>query len=274
MAQTSPVPAGVDASVPTPARIYDYMLRGEHYLDVDARAAEQILRAVPEIRDCAWSNRGFHQRAAKWIAEHGVRQFIDIGSGLPTVGNTHEVVQQVIPEARVIYIDNDPMVEAQGRSLLAGAGTTTVIRGDMREPDTILGHPEIRRLIDFSEPVGVLMTAVLMFVSDGSDPWGLVARYMNAVAPGSYLSLSHLTDERKPPLTVERFRAVFDRASERMHFRSLADIARFFDGLELVPPYEGADPGLSFTGVWGAEDPVLADSEGQRWLYCGVARRP
>jgi len=274
MAQTSPVPAGVDASVPTPARIYDYMLRGEHYLDVDARAAEQILRAVPEIRDCAWSNRGFHQRAAKWIAEHGVRQFIDIGSGLPTVGNTHEVVQQVIPEARVIYIDNDPMVEAQGRSLLAGAGTTAVIRGDMREPDTILGHPEIRRLIDFSEPVGVLMTAVLMFVSDGSDPWGLVARYMNAVAPGSYLSLSHLTDERKPPLTVERFRAVFDRASERMHFRSLADIARFFDGLELVPPYEGADPGLSFTGVWGAEDPVLADSEGQRWLYCGVARRP
>jgi len=274
MAQTSPVPAGVDASVPTPARIYDYMLRGEHYLDVDARAAEQILRAVPEIRDCAWSNRGFHQRAAKWIAEHGVRQFIDIGSGLPTVGNTHEVVQQVIPDARVIYIDNDPMVEAQGRSLLAGAGTTAVIRGDMREPDTILGHPEIRRLIDFSEPVGVLMTAVLMFVSDGSDPWGLVARYMNAVAPGSYLSLSHLTDERKPPLTVERFRAVFDRASERMHFRSLADIARFFDGLELVPPYEGADPGLSFTGVWGAEDPVLADSEGQRWLYCGVARRP
>ena len=274
MAQTSPVPAGVDASVPTPARIYDYMLRGEHYLDVDARAAEQILGAVPEIRDCAWSNRGFHQRAAKWIAEHGVRQFIDIGSGLPTVGNTHEVVQQVIPDARVIYIDNDPMVEAQGRSLLAGAGTTAVIRGDMREPDTILGHPEIRRLIDFSEPVGVLMTAVLMFVSDGSDPWGLVARYMNAVAPGSYLSLSHLTDERKPPLTVERFRAVFDRASERMHFRSLADIARFFDGLELVPPYEGADPGLSFTGVWGAEDPVLADSEGQRWLYCGVARRP
>ena len=274
MAQTSPVPAGVDASVPTPARIYDYMLRGEHYLDVDARAAEQILGAVPEIRDCAWSNRGFHQRAAKWIAERGIRQFIDIGSGLPTVGNTHEVVQQVIPDARVVYIDNDPMVEAQGRSLLAAAGATAVIRGDLREPDTILGHPELRRLIDFSEPVGVLMTAVLMFVSDGSDPWGLVARYMNAVAPGSYLSLSHLTDQCKPPLTVERFRAVFDRASERMHFRSLAGIARFFDGLELVPPYEGADPGLSFTGVWGAEDPVLADSEGQRWLYCGVARRP
>ena len=274
MAQASHVPTGVDPSVPTPARIYDYMLRGEHYLDVDVRAAEQILGAVPEIRDCAWSNRGFHQRAAKWMAEHGIRQFIDIGSGLPTVGNTHEVVQKVVPDARVVYVDNDPMVEAQGRVLLAGTGTTAVIRGDLREPETILGHPELRRLIDFSEPAGVLMTAVLMFVSDRSDPWGLVARYMNAVPASSYLSLSHLTDERKPPLAVERFRAVFDKASERMHFRSHADIARFFDGLELVPPYEGAAPGLTFTGIWGAEDPVLADSEGQRWLCCGVARRP
>ena len=274
MVQASRVPTGVDPSVPTPARIYDYMLRGEHYLDVDIRAAEQILCVVPEIRDCAWSNRGFHQRAAKWMAEHGIRQFIDIGSGLPTVGNTHEVVQKVFPDARVVYVDNDPMVEAQGRVLLAGTGTTAVIRGDLREPDTILGHPELRGLIDFSEPVGVLMTAVLMFVSDRSDPWGLVTRYMSAVPAGSYLSLSHLTDERKPPLTVERFRAVFDKASERMHFRSHADIARFFDGLELVPPYQGAGPGLTFTGIWGAEDPVLADSEGQRWLCCGVARRP
>ena len=274
MAQTSQVPTGVDPSVPTPARIYDYMLRGEHYLDVDARAAQQILSVVPEIQDCAWSNRGFHQRAAKWIAERGVRQFVDIGSGLPTVGNTHDVVQQVAPDARVVYVDNDPMVETQSRTLLASARTTTVIRGDLREPETILGNPDLSRLIDFSEPTGVLMTAVLMFVSDSADPWGLVARYMDAMPPGSYLSLSHLTDERKPPLTVERFRAVFDKASERMHFRSHADIARFFDGLELVPPYEGAEPGLTFTGIWGAEDPVLADSEGQRWLYCAVARRP
>lgn len=274
MTQASQVPIGVDPSIPTPARIYDYMLRGEHYLDVDARAAEQILSAVPEIRDCAWSNRGFHQRAAKWISERGIRQFIDIGSGLPTVGNTHDVVQVVNREARVVYIDNDPMVEAQSRTLLASAGTTTVIRGDLREPNTILGNPELRRLIDFSKPTGVLMTAVLMFVSDSSDPWSLVARYMDALPSGSYLSLSHITDDRKPPLAVERFRAVFDKASEHMHFRSRDDIARFFDGLELVPPYEGAEPELTFTGVWGAEDPVAADTDGSRWLYCGVARRP
>jgi hypothetical protein len=149
-----------------------------------------------------------------------------------------------------------------------------VIRGDLREPDTILGNPELRRLIDFSKPTGVLMTAVLMFVSDSSDPWSLVARYMDALPSGSYLSLSHLTDDRKPPLAVERFRAVFDKASEHMHLRSCDDIARFFDGLELLPPYEGAEPGLAFTGVWGAEDPVAADTDGSRWLYCGVARRP
>src|SRR5947209_13636034 len=159
MAQTSQVPAGVDPSVPTPARIYDYMLRGEHYLDVDARAAQRILTAVPEIQDCAWSNRGFHQRAAKWIAQQGVTQFVDIGSGLPTVGNTHEVVQQVNPDARVVYIDNDPMVAEQGGPLLAGDSSTRVICADLRDPDSILDHPSLRELIDFSRPVGLLLTA-------------------------------------------------------------------------------------------------------------------
>lgn len=274
MVHTAPVPGGVDPSVPTPARIYDYMLRGRNYLEVDERAARQLLSAVPEIGDCAWSNRGFHQRAARWIASRGIRQFIDIGSGLPTVGNTHEVVQQVVPDARVVYVDHDPMVEAQGRALLTGSGTVTVLRGDLREPDAILSHPALRMLIDFREPAGVLMTAVLMFVSDGSRPHDLVARYLQAVAPGSYLALSHLTHDRKPPVAVERFRAVFDKASEHMHFRSREEIARFFDGLELTQPYRGGAPGLTYTGVWGAEDPAMADTEGQRWLYCGVGRRP
>jgi S-adenosyl methyltransferase len=250
------------------------MLRGDHHFDTDVQAAERILSAVPEIRDCAWSNRGFHQRAAKWIAERGVRQFIDIGSGLPTVGNTHEVVQQVIPGARVVYVDNDPMVAEQGGRLLAQDRTTRVIHADLREPETILAHPEVAELIDFSAPTGLLLTAVLMFVSDGSDPWGKVALYVRALAPGSYLALSHLTDDYKPPVTAERFRAVFDNATERLYFRSGAAISRFFDGLEMVPPYDGAKPTICYTGVWGAEDPVLADTDGQRWLYCGVARKP
>jgi S-adenosyl methyltransferase len=250
------------------------MLRGDNHFETDVLAAERILSAVPEIRDCAWSNRGFHQRAAKWIAERGVRQFIDIGSGLPTVGNTHEVVQKVIPGARVVYVDNDPMVAEQGGELLAEDRSTRVICADLREPDTILGHPEVRELIDFSEPTGLLLTAVLMFVPDSSDPWGKVSRYVGAVAPGSYLALSHLTDDYKPPVTAERFRAVFDNATEHLYFRSQARIAAFFDGLDMVPPYDGAQPAICYTGVWGAEDPVLADSDGARWLYCGVARKP
>lgn len=274
MAQVPRAPAGVDVSRPAPARIYDYMLQGTHHFDSDVDAAERILSAVPEIRDCAWSNRGFHQRAAKWIAERGVRQFIDIGSGLPTVGNTHEVVQKVSPGARVVYIDNDPMVAEQGSQLLAADRSTRVICADLREPEAILTHPELRQLIDFSQPTGLLMTAVMMFVSDGSDPWALVGQYIAALASGSYLALSHLTDDYKPPVTTERFRAVFDQATERLYFRSLAEISRFFDGLELVPPYEGAAAALCYSGIWGAEDPHLADSDGARWLYCGVGRKP
>src|SRR5579864_7098561 len=141
------MPAGVDTGRPSPARIYDYMLQGNNYFQVDRLAAERILAVAPEIRDCAWSNRGFHQRAAKWIAEQGVRQFVDIGSGLPTVGNTHEVVQKVIPGARVVYIDNDPMVAEQGGRLLANDRSTRVICADLREPATILENPELRKQI-------------------------------------------------------------------------------------------------------------------------------
>jgi hypothetical protein len=274
MDQASQIPAGVDTGRPTPARIYDYMLQGSSYFQVDRFAAEQILSAAPEIRDAAWSNRGFHQRAAKFIAQCGVRQFIDIGSGLPTVGNTHEVVQKIVPGARVVYVDNDPMVELHSRALLETGDTITVICADLREPESILDHPQLHQLIDFGEPVGLLMTGVMMFVSDPSDPWALVSRYVDVLETDSYLSLSHLTDDYKPPIAAEGFRAVFDTATEHMYFRSKAKVERFFNGLELVPPYKGAEPGVTFTGLWGAEDVELADSEGSRWLYCGVARKP
>ncbi len=274
MTGAQPVPPGVDTGVPSPARIYDYLLGGDNNFPADRAAAGQIMQAVPEIKDTAWSNRGFHQRAATWIARRGIRQFIDIGSGLPTVGNSHEVVQQVQPEARVVYVDNDPLVKLHSQALLAADGTISVILGDLRDPDGILGNPELRRLIDFSEPVGLLMTGVLMFVADGSDPYGLVARYVSEVAPGSYLSLSHLSADHKSDRAAAGFRAVFDTASEQLYFRSKDEVARFFTGLELVPPYEGSGPELCYTGVWGAEDPAAADTDGSRWLWCGVARRP
>ena len=203
MTDAQPGPGGVDSSVPAPARIYDYLLAGSNNFPADRAAAEQILKAVPEIRDAAWSNRGFHQRAARWIAEHGVSQFVDIGSGLPTVGNTHEVVQRLLPEARVVYVDNDPLVRLHSQALLADNGSTTVILGDLRDPEGILGNPELRGLIDFAEPVGLLMTGVLMFVADDSDPYRLVARYIRELRPGSYLSLSHLSADRKSDRAVD-----------------------------------------------------------------------
>lgn len=268
------VPPGVDTSVPTAARIYDYMLRGSNYFEADEQACKRLLAAVPYAQDIAAANRGFHQRAAKWIAEHGIRQFIDVGSGLPTVGNTHEVVRDIVPDARVVYVDRDPMVELHSRALIGSTGTVSVICADLREPGAILDHPDLGRMIDFSQPVGLLMTAVFHFVSDTADPWALLSRYVDKLAPGSYLALSHLTDDYKPPAAAEGFRAVFDTATDHMYYRSRAKVERFFNGLELVPPYEGAPAEVTFAGYWGCEDVELADSEGSRWLYCGVAKKP
>ncbi len=260
---------------PTPARVYDYLLGGGYNFESDRDAANRIMGMVPEIRDCAWSNRGFHQRAARWIAERGVRQFIDIGSGLPTVGNTHEVVQLVDPACRVVYVDNDPMVYEHAGDLLTDHGRVRVVKGDLRDPESILSHPDVCDLVDFGQPTGLLMTAVVHFLSDETDPWELVRRCLAALTPGSYLSLSHLTSDRKPERAVNAFYRAFEKATEQIHFRSMPDIARFFDRLELVPPTAADSAGrLCYAGDWGAEDPVLADSDGSRWLVCGVARIP
>lgn len=266
---------GVDPDRPAPARVYDYLLGGSNNFESDRRAANNVMALVPEIRDCAWSNRGFHQRAATWIAERGIRQFIDIGSGLPTVGNTHEVVQRADPRCRVVYVDNDPLVQAYAPELLSDPGKVRVIQGDLRKPEAILGDGKLRELIDFGLPTGLLMTAVVHFVSDEADPWGLVRRCVAALAPGSYVALSHLTDDHKPQRAVGAFCRAFEHATEQLHFRSMAGIARFFDGLELVPPASAdAEGRLCFAGDWGAEDPVLADSDGSRWLVCGVGEVP
>jgi hypothetical protein len=184
------------------------------------------------------------------------------------------VVQKIVPDVTVIYIDNDPMVKLHSEDILVGEEKIAAIAGDLREPAAILADPTVRDLIYFSQPVGLLLTGVLMFVSDASRPHDLVRQYLDALAPGSYLSLSHLTEDQKPPARAEGFRAVFDTATEHLYFRSKSEVAAFFDGLDLVAPYEGAEPGLTYTGVWGAEDRELADSDGSRWLYCGVARTP
>jgi hypothetical protein len=249
------------------------MLGGQTNFQSDRDALAQVIAQVPELHDIAWANRGFHQRSARWIAERGVSQYIDIGSGLPTVGNTHEVVRKVIPDARVVYVDIDPMVAAHADQLLAGEGGTTLITADLRDPPAVLAQPGLRALIDLSKPVGLLMTAVLHFVADGSDPWGLVARYVAALAPGSYLALSHATSENMPPVAVSRWAEAYRDAPEKIFLRSKAEVERFFSGLELVVPYRGAAPAVVHMGLWGCEDPELADSDGSHWGYAGLARR-
>ncbi len=274
MTETEQAPAGVDLTRPSPARLYDYYLGGTTNYAIDRAAAEKLKVDAPDLIDAVWANRGFHGRAAVWLAEHGIRQFIDIGSGLPTQNNTHEAVHKVAPEARVVYADIDPIVAAHADALLAEDGTTTVITADLRDPDALLGQPALRELIDFAEPVGVLMTAVMHFVADDMDPWGLVARYMTAVASGSYLALSHATYDNMPPRAVQASLDTYARTTDPVYLRPKAAVERFFDGLELVPPYLSAEPGVTYVGVWGAEDPAAADSDGSRGFYCGVARRP
>ncbi len=273
MAETLQAPAGVDPARPSSARIYDYLLGGANNFEADRAAAGRLAQRIPEVADTAWANRGFHQRAAKWIAEQGVRQFIDIGSGLPTVGNTHEVVRRVAPDARVVYVDNDPIVLAHSAELIGDDKTAVVIIADLREPDAILENPRLQELIDPGEPTGLLMTAVLHFISDASKPRALLARYVAALADGSYLALSHRTFDHKPTAAMRTLAEVGEQAAGGSHYRSKDEIRAFFDGLELVPPYQGAEPDVSWVGLWGCEDPALADSEGSRWLYCGVARK-
>jgi hypothetical protein len=272
-AEPEQVPAGVDTTRPSTARLYDYYLGGTNNFEIDRQAGEHLRAQLPELADAAWANRGFHGRAAAWMAtEQGIRQFLDIGSGLPTQNNTHEVVHPLVPTARVVYVDVDPMVGMLSRDLLAGDERAAVVVADVRDRQDVLDHPDVRRLIDFSQPVGVLMTAVMHFVADAQDPWGTVAAYMAQTAPGSYLALSHATYEKLPPQAVQAMNEVYERATSKIYLRSAADITRFFDGLALVPPYEGAQPGLCYVGAWGAEDAVAADSDGSRVLCCGVGR--
>jgi hypothetical protein len=273
MTQANGVPAGVDSNTASPARMYNYMLGGRHNFPVDRATIERLRAEMPDLADAAWANRGFHGRAAIWMAKRGIRQFLDLGCGLPMQNNTHQAVHKIAPAARVVYVDIDPMIGLLASELSAGNGTTAVIHADLRDPASVLDNPDVRALIDFTEPAGLLMTAVMQFVADAGDPWALVARYVGAIAPGSYLALSHSTADRLPLRIVQGWAEAYERATQRVHPRSRAEVARFFEGLDVVPPWPGAQSALTYPGLWGAEDPVAADSDGSRAFYCAVARR-
>ncbi|GAA1790823.1 SAM-dependent methyltransferase [Actinomadura chokoriensis] len=275
MSDIEQAPPGVDGTVPSPARMYDYILGGSANFAVDREAVERVRAQMPDLEDAAWANRGFLQRSVRWLAEQGVRQFIDIGAGLPTGNNTHDAVQKVAPDARILYVDNDPMVAAHAKTLLEGASGTAFITADFRDPEGLLGHEQTRAMIDFARPVALLLVTVTHFVPDEEDPWGLVRRYVSRLAPGSYLALSAITSERQIDRAVDTVRSVYAGSSSPGGFpRSRAEIERYFTGLEIVPPYDNAPAEICYVGQWGAVDADDADTDGSRWGYCAVARKP
>ncbi|MFV2179229.1 SAM-dependent methyltransferase [Actinomadura sp. LOL_016] len=274
MSDEEKAPPGVDVSVPSAARLYDYYLGGELNYAADRAAGAEVNEKVPEIRDVAWSNRGFLQRAVRWVAQQGVRQFVDVGAGLPTQNNTHQVARAVRDDARVVYVDHDPIVRLHADALLVGDEQTTVLLRDMRDPEGVLDDPKTRALIDFSEPVAMLLVAVTHFLSDDEDPWDIVDRYMRDLAPGSYLVLSAGTQDFQPEWRVRAVQEIYAKSETGVHTRTREQFERFLDGLEIVPPYDGAAAEVTYVGFWGAEDAEEADSDGSRWSYCAVARKP
>jgi len=260
-------PQGLDVTVPNVARIYDHLLGGKDNFAADREAARRLLAAVPDAGRAAQANRVFLARAVRFLAaEAGIRQFLDVGTGLPTQGNVHEIAQATDPRTRVVYCDNDPMVVVHANALLADNLTVVASQADLRDPDYLFTLPVTRTLIDISQPLGVLLVAVLHFLPDGDDPWALIDRIKHRLAPGSYIVISHVTGDGISAEAVRAAAEVYQGASAPGVARSHEEIARFFTGLEM------AEPGLVEVSAWRAPLPA-------RWprpvlFFAGIGRKP
>ncbi|MEU3414472.1 MULTISPECIES: SAM-dependent methyltransferase [unclassified Streptomyces] len=253
----------IDTSRPHPARIYDYLLGGKDNYEVDQQAGDALAAAAPEARIGVRANRAFLQRAVRYVVGSGVRQILDIGTGLPTSPNVHEVAQSVAPEVRVAYVDNDPIVAAHGNALLSRSGTTRIVLGDLRDPRAVLDHPDVRQLIDFDQPVALLLVAILHFLADTDRPAEIVATLRDALPAGSFLVLSHATGDFADRSAAQD---VYTNATASLHLRGRAEVERFFDGFELV------EPGLAQVPFWRPDAPPPPRSE-EIGFYGAVARK-
>jgi trans-aconitate methyltransferase len=229
------VPDGVDVTVPNVARAYDYYLGGYHNFAVDREFVARVEAAMPGFSYAAHANRAFLGRAVRWLVDAGIRQFLDIGSGIPTLGNVHEVAQQAAPDARVVYVDIDPVAVAHGRAILADNPYATSIEADLRRPAEILGHPEVLQLLDFSQPTAVLLMAVLHFVPDSDDLGGIVARLRDGLAPDSCLAISHITASTHSR-QIEEVRRLYQHTLTPGLPRTPRQIKKLLAGLDLVEP--------------------------------------
>jgi hypothetical protein len=264
------LPQDINTDVAHPARVYDYWLGGKDNFPADRALGEMMIQAIPNMRGLAAANRAFLRRAVRYLAaEAGVRQFLDIGTGIPTSPNVHEVAQEAAPGTRVVYVDNDPIVLAHARALLTSqdAGETAFIMADLREPKSILDHPTLAATLDLSQPVAVMLVAVLMYFRDTDDPnpFEMVATVMEPMPSGSYLAVTHPTPDFNPEETAQAVAAA-EAAGITLVPRGQAEIARFFSGLDVVDP--GVTPVLSWRPDAPPDDPRSA------YYWAGVARKP
>lgn len=264
---------GIDTSAPHSARMYDYFLGGKTHYEADAQAAEAVIALWPGVRTGAQVNRWFMRRAARWMAEDaGIRQFLDVGAGIPTTPNLHQVTQGVAPDCRVVYTDNDPIVLTYSEAMLESTpeGRTVYLHADVTDPSSILDAPALRETLDLTRPVGLSMMALLHFITDEGRPYELVSRLMDALPSGSHLMLSHCTPELDPEAWERLAGFAGSRSDITGQARSHAEVTRFFDGLELV------EPGVVVPHRWRADgDTSLAHvSDAGASLYAGVARKP
>jgi hypothetical protein len=248
MYESSWVPQEIPVDRPSAARVYDYLLGGYHNFENDRTIADRLTQIYPEIRLAAQVNRGFLRRAVRFFLAQGIDQFLDIGSGIPTVGNVHEVAQAVNPAAHVVYDDIDPVAVGHSRAILTGNQNAIAMQGDVREPDVILDLPEVQNLIDLSRPVGLLLVSVLHYVLDDELAYRAVRILRDSLAPGSYLAIAHTTPATQPAEVEDQLDEAFRSASDTRN-RTREQLLRFFEGWQLI------EPGLVYTPLWHPEGP-------------------
>ncbi|MGD9987012.1 SAM-dependent methyltransferase [Pseudonocardia sp.] len=260
-------PPAPDLSRPSIARVYDYVLGGKQHFEIDRRAAQGFMDALPDAPVIAKDNRNLLRRGVRHLVEEaGIRQILDIGSGLPTEGNVHDLAHAVDPSTRVVYVDNDPGVLAHGRALLAGDPTTAVITADLREPAAILADPVVTGLLDLSRPYALLLSGIVQHLADEEDPWGVVGTLREALPVGGYMLLSHFLDDDEPR-AAKLERGFLDGGLGTGRFRGWEEIRRFFDGLEMV------EPGLVYANDWRPDAATPADSPVHTLYAGGVGRK-
>lgn len=261
-------PTGIDISVPSVSRIYDYYLGGSHNFEVDREAARKAMEFIPGLPKVMQANRAFMRRAVRFALDEGVTQFLDIGSGIPTFGNVHEIAQSGAPEARVVYVDHDPVAVAHSKAVLEGNDLAGVVAADLRKPQDVLSSPEVTRLLDLDRPVALLLVAVLHFVEDSDDPRAAVAALRDALAPGSLLILTHAAYEGIP-LSEDRAGGavgVYRNIRNPLVMRTSEEIATFFDGFEMVAP------GLVQMPMWRPESSPEQEDPYAFSGFAGVGR--